>query len=134
VFCRRRWFQGRPIHGSKVSDIGWFTPGGTEMSEEDWQAGFAKSLGVFLNGRAIATPNERGEQVVDDTFYVMFNASHEPIEFTLPEAKWAPRWSVLLQSVDDADVMDEERAGEQLEAGGKARVESWSLMLLRRSA
>ena len=27
VFCRRRWFQGRPIHGTEVSDIGWFTPG-----------------------------------------------------------------------------------------------------------
>ena len=53
VFCRRRWFQGRPIHGTDVSDIGWFTPGGTEMSDEDWQAGFAKSLGVFLNGRGI---------------------------------------------------------------------------------
>ena len=65
VFCRRRWFQGRPIHGSGVSDIGWFTPGGVEMSEEDWRAGFAKSLGVFLNGDAIPTPNERGERVVD---------------------------------------------------------------------
>ena len=74
VFCRRRWFQGRPIHGTGVSDIGWFTPGGIEMSDEDWQAGFAKSLGVFLNGDAIPTPNERGERVVDDSFYVMFNA------------------------------------------------------------
>src|SRR5690349_23291622 len=37
------------IRGSQVSDIGWFTPAGTEMSDEDWQAGFAKSLGVFLN-------------------------------------------------------------------------------------
>ena len=57
------------------------------MSEEDWQAGFAKSLGVFLNGRGIPTPNERGEQVVDDSFYMMFNASHEPVDFTLPEAE-----------------------------------------------
>src|SRR5512132_3067287 len=37
VFCRRRWFQGRPIHGSEVKDIGWFTPGGVEMSDQDWQ-------------------------------------------------------------------------------------------------
>src|SRR5918994_759074 len=53
VFCRRRWFQGRPIHGTGVSDIGWFTPGGHEMSEHDWQATFCRSLGVFLNGSAI---------------------------------------------------------------------------------
>ena len=44
------------------------------MSDEDWQAGFAKSLGVFLNGDAIPTRDERGERVVDDSFYVMFNA------------------------------------------------------------
>jgi isoamylase len=25
VFRRRGWFQGRPIHGAKVTDIGWFT-------------------------------------------------------------------------------------------------------------
>src|SRR5262249_36190623 len=60
VFCRRRWFQGRPIHGTQVSDIGWFTPAGHEMSDEDWRAGFAKSMGVFLNGGAIPTTNERG--------------------------------------------------------------------------
>ena len=28
VFHRRRWFQGRPIHGAQVTDIGWFTPDG----------------------------------------------------------------------------------------------------------
>src|SRR6187402_2684209 len=42
IFTRRRWFQGRPIRGSEVSDISWFTPGGTEMSDQDWQTGFAK--------------------------------------------------------------------------------------------
>src|SRR5207237_664468 len=26
VFRRRRWFQGRPIHGSDVTDVGWFRP------------------------------------------------------------------------------------------------------------
>jgi glycogen operon protein len=134
VFCRRRWFQGRPIHGSGVSDIGWFTPGGSEMSEEDWQAGFAKSLGVFLNGRGIPTPNERGERIVDESFYVMFNASHEPVEFVLPEAKWGRRWVELLVTDEQVDAMDEERTGEELGPGGTVRVQAWALVLLRRVA
>ena len=71
---------------------------------------------------------------MDDTFYVMCNASHEPIEFTLPEAKWGGQWSVLLETVDSGDVLDEERPGNELEAGGKLRVESWSLIVLRRTA
>jgi isoamylase len=134
VFCRRRWFQGRAIHGSRVSDIGWFTPGGTEMSEEDWQAGFAKSLGVFLNGRGIATPNERGEPVVDDSFYAMFNANHEPLQFTLPEAKWGRKWVELLETDDKGDEMDEERTGSELRSRAKVRVQAWSMALLRRLA
>src|SRR5215217_2448984 len=133
VFCRRRWFQGRPIHGTRVSDIGWFTPGGAEMSEEDWQAGFAKSLGVFLNGRGIPTPNERGEQVVDDSFYMMFNSSHETVDFTLPEPKWGRRWIELIETRDQSDEADEDKTGAEYRSGGKVTVPAWSLALLRRT-
>src|SRR5690606_22836002 len=49
VFSRRRWFQGQALRGTDVVDIGWFTPNGEPMSEEDWRVGFAKSLAVFLN-------------------------------------------------------------------------------------
>jgi isoamylase len=134
AFCRRRWFQGRPIHGSDVSDIGWFTPRGSEMSEEDWQAGFAKSLGVFLNGSAIRTPNERGEQIVDDSFYIMFNAQHDPMDFTLPEAKWGDCWIEVLDTSADADNLDEEDEGARHAAGGSINVQAWSLRILRRTA
>jgi glycogen operon protein len=133
VFCRRRWFQGRPIHGSDVSDIEWFTPGGAKMSEEDWQAGFAKSLGVFLNGDGISTPNERGEKIVDDSFYLMFNAHHEPLDFTLPEAKWGKRWLVILNTGDGAAGLRDEKAGPAPEAGASVQVAPWSLVLLRRA-
>jgi glycogen operon protein len=132
VFCRRRWFQGRPIHGSSVSDIGWFTPAGHEMSEEDWNAAFARSLGVFLNGGAIPTPNERGEQIVDDSFYVMFNASHEPVTFTLPERQWGERWTVVLDTHDEADHLTEEEISRPRKARARVQTQPWSLVLLRR--
>ena len=131
VFWRRRWFQGRAIHGTKVSDIGWFTPGGSEMSDEDWRAGFAKSLGVFLNGRAIPSPNERGEPVVDDSFYLMFNAHHEPLEFTLADAKWAERWNMLLNTADEKDLLSEQDTGHEFGAGDKVQVQPWSFVVLR---
>jgi glycogen operon protein len=96
VFQRRRWFQGRAIQGSAASDIGWFTPDGQEMTEEDWNAGFAKSLGVYLNGQAIPDPDSSGERVVDDSFYVLLNAHHEPLTFTLPARDWGRRWIAVL--------------------------------------
>jgi glycogen operon protein len=133
VLCRRRWFQGRDPHGSGVGDIGWFTPAAIEMSERDWQAGFAKSLGVFLNGSAIPTPDERGERIVDDSFYVMFNAHHEALEFKLPPEQWGPRWTQVLDTHESADEMSEERLGREFSAGDVVTVESWSMVLLRRT-
>ncbi|HXW08170.1 MAG TPA: glycogen debranching protein GlgX [Vicinamibacterales bacterium] len=132
VLCRRRWFQGRPIHGSAVSDIGWFTPAGAEMSEEDWRAGFAKALGVFLNGRGIPTPDERGEQIVDASFYVMFNAHHEPIAFTLPPEKWGEAWTEVMDTSVDGQHMMEESRGRESYAGDVVKVQPLSLVLLRR--
>ncbi len=98
VFRRRRWFQGRPIHGTEVHDIGWFNAEGVEMAEEHWGEGFAKAMAVFLNGKGIATPDPRGERVVDESFYLLFNAHYQPVTFTLPGPEWAARWTEVLDT------------------------------------
>jgi glycogen operon protein len=111
IFRRRRWFQGQPLHGSGVVDIAWFTPGGELMSEEHWRVGFARSLGVFLNGAAIQLVDAHGERVTDDCFYLLFNAHHEPITFVLPDAHYAPRWGLVLDTADPARRQAREREG-----------------------
>ena len=128
VFHRRRWFQGRPIHGAQVTDIGWFTPDGSEMTQEDWNGGFAKALGIFLNGEGIQSPDARGERVVDESFYVLFDAHHEPLRFTLPKRDWGDEWVVAL---DTARSTPEEEQGRH-KAGDEVSVESRSLKVLRR--
>ena len=51
VFRRRRFFTGSRRGGrATCDDIAWLTPGGEEMTDEDWENGFARSLAVFLNG------------------------------------------------------------------------------------
>ncbi|MDQ1356266.1 MAG: isoamylase, partial [Acidimicrobiaceae bacterium] len=67
VFRRREYFQGRALHGGGIDDVAWFGPDGSEMSEDDWQEGYAKSMAVFLNGEAIPGPDNRGDRIVDDT-------------------------------------------------------------------
>src|ERR1019366_1797817 len=83
VFHRRRWFQGRPLHGAGVSDIAWFSPSGEEMSEADWRASFARCVGVFLNGASVNTSSAvpssqggsaRGEPAGDGSFFLILNA------------------------------------------------------------
>jgi pullulanase/glycogen debranching enzyme len=95
VFRRRRFFLGRAIHGTGVGDIGWLRPDGQAMSEEDWQAGYAKSLAVYLNGQGLHELDVRGQQLVDDSFYLMFNAHYEPLTFTTPQGLGAVWVKVL---------------------------------------
>src|SRR6202051_1969500 len=65
VFRRRRFFDSTPIRtGAQVRDIAWLTPAGQEMTLEDWDSGFGKSITVFLNGDAIPEPDARGSRVV----------------------------------------------------------------------
>ena len=94
VFRRRRFFQGRPIMGEHIDDIGWFTPKGVPMSDDDWQTGSNRSIGVFLNGEALPGQGPRGERLVDDSFFVVFNASDGDEEFHLPDETYGTAWSV----------------------------------------
>jgi glycogen operon protein len=107
VFRRRRFFEGEPIRsGDEVRDIAWLTPGGQEMTHEDWGAAFDKCVAVFLNGDAIAAPNERGERVVDDSFLLCFNAHDRDVEFVMPHDDYAQQWTVELDTnhpAGDAD-------------------------------
>ena len=127
TFRRRRWFQGRPLHGSGVKDIAWFTPDAQEMSDEHWTAGFARSLAVFLSGKAIATPDAHGERVVDDDFFLLFNASHEPVRFVVPGEAFGRRWT---REIDTAALGDGTppdggrvlRPGETLDVAARAVV------------
>jgi isoamylase len=126
VFHRRRWFQGRPIHGDDVKDIAWFTPDGAQMAEEHWGEDFARSLGVFLNGRSIIAPGPDGQRPVDDGFYLLFNAHHEALEFALPGRDWAEGW---VRELDTESGWSD--GGETFEAGGSVSVEARSIVVLR---
>jgi isoamylase len=128
VFHRRGWFQGRPIRGSRVDDVAWFKPDGEEMSEEDWETGFAKSLGMFLSGEGISAPDPRGERIIDDTFYLLFNGHYEAVNFRLPESKWGQSWSAAL---DTANGLIEEKE-EAFQPRQELPVQAHSLLVMRR--
>jgi isoamylase len=123
VFCRRRWFQGQPIKGSKVEDIAWFSPDGIEMSDDQWNVGYAKSLGIYLNGLGIHWTDPKGERITDDSFYVIFNAHHEPLTFTLPEAQYGKHWTKIIDTaVEDVEDKETYQAGEEVKVEGRSVV------------
>ncbi len=129
VFRRRRFFEGMPIRsGEQARDIAWLTPLGEEMTPEDWDSGFGKSLAVFLNGEGIPEPNQRGERVVDDSFLLCFNAHDDTIEFETPDSAYGTRWSVALDTALPSGL----GVGE-MTAGEKIKVAARSLLVLRRT-
>ncbi|MGF1493777.1 MAG: glycogen debranching protein GlgX [Microcoleaceae cyanobacterium] len=98
VFRRRKWFQGQAIRGSGVEDIGWYNPDGGEMTEEQWSAGFAKAIGVFLNGEEIPARGPQGERVIDESFLILFNAHYEMIDFSLPPELQNWQWQMIIDT------------------------------------
>jgi glycogen operon protein len=98
TFCRRRWFQGRKIRGIGLEDIAWFLPDGNEMNDEHWAEDFAKSLAIYLNGRGLHTVTPKGENIIDDSFYLIFNAHHETLDFKLPSSKYGKTWDLVLDT------------------------------------
>ncbi|GAA4584148.1 glycogen debranching protein GlgX [Planotetraspora phitsanulokensis] len=127
VFRRRRFFRGRVQDGTR--DIVWLTPSGKEMADADWNAGYAKSLAVFLNGEAISEPGQRGERIRDDSFLMLINAHHDELMFNLPDAEFGQAWHLVL---DTADESVREETEENCPAGAKVPVTARSLQLLRR--
>ncbi len=103
VFQRRKFFLGRAIRGSDIKDISFFGPSGQEMSDEDWNAGFVKCLGVRLAGDLINDENERGEPIVGDTLLLLLNAHWEPIPFTLPQTREGHIWDPILDTADSSE-------------------------------
>jgi glycogen operon protein len=126
VFRRRRFFQGRPIHGSGLADIGWFAPDGHQMTDEEWVSGRIHSLGMFLNGHEIEEPGPRGDRILDDSFLVLLNGDATPIEFQLPERGWAKSFACVL------DTAGWRAEGTVLRAGRAIELESRSLVVLRK--
>jgi isoamylase len=129
VFRRRRWFVGRSIRGDAAGDIAWLRPDGLEMTDDDWSAAYARSMGVFLNGHAIPWPGPRGETIVDDDFLVLFNAGDGKLAWTLPGRPFGDRWSLVMDTARSPRFTDEPEiagAGEVLDLADR------SVVILRR--
>ncbi len=128
TFRRSRFFNGRPVkreEGAPIPDIAWLRPDGTEMQPEDWESGFGRAVGVFLNGGGIRERDRRGEEISDRHFFILFNAGDDTVSFTIPRAEFSPKWEVVV------DTTGEYTDGNPRDGGDQLAVEGRSLMVLR---
>ena len=104
---RRKFFQDRRIdpdapdwqvNGGREQDILWLRTDGTQMTQEEWHAGWVRCIGLVLNGKTLDEVNAIGEPVGDDTFLILFNPHHEPVRFTLPQLRPSMAWELCLDT------------------------------------
>jgi isoamylase len=128
TFRRSRFFDGRPVRrgeGERLPDIVWLDVDGTNMKPEDWDSGFGRSVGMFLNGDGIRGKDYRGHRITDVNFLLYFNAHNEMVKFTLPSDEYAPAWDIMIDTAGhNADT-------EPVTAGQALPVDAKSLVVLR---
>jgi len=128
VFCRRKWFKQRPIQGSGVEDIAWFLPNGNSMTEANWREDFAKTLGVFLNGKALKFDGPKGEHLIDNSFYLIFNAYDSELPYVLPSEEFGTAW---IKVIDTHENFFDEEGGQSFSPGEIIKVPGRSVVVLK---
>jgi glycogen operon protein len=122
---RSRFFSGRKLQGTDLTDLEWFRLDGQRMTPDDWKNPTTQSLAMLLAGRAMDEMDEHGGFVVDDNLLLLVNASHLGLDFTMPKlGSLADPWEVLLDTAND-------RAHESIPADGTTNLYGRSLKLLR---
>jgi isoamylase len=121
------FFRGDRIWDSRLKDLAFFRPDGTEMPADDWQVPFVRSLTYLLGGDTLVVPDKAGRRPIGNTLLVLLNAHHEDITFALPRLDWGHEWEVVVDtSVAVAPVAAKLPGEAQLPLRGR------SLMVLRR--
>ncbi|SPL88734.1 Glycogen debranching enzyme [[Actinomadura] parvosata subsp. kistnae] len=119
-----RFFTGRPVGGSTMPDLVWFTMEGEQMRDEAWASGGFRTVGVFLNGEGVTESGPDGGRVVDDSFYLVFNAGAKPVLCTLPGQEYGDGWHV------EIDTSENVHPG-PLPGQGQLTVPAYTMLVLR---
>lgn len=126
-FHRRKFFQDRSIRRAEDPDVLWLRPDGKQMSDEEWEQGWQRCIGVFLNGRKLADISPTARPVTDDDFLILLNCHHEPVDFFLPELESDRNWETVFYTKNPSF----EKAPIPVSAGQSIPLIERSMALLR---
>ncbi|MGZ5047020.1 MAG: glycogen debranching protein GlgX [Usitatibacter sp.] len=130
IFRRRDFFHGVEVGETGRKDVAWLKPDGHEMTPEEWEKDFARSLGMWLHGESLPETDERGRALRDSSYLVLFNAHHDMIEFKLPGEGDSIEWRTEL----DTSFESGEPPADNASPRGTYSLQGRSLALLREVA
>jgi glycogen operon protein len=105
VLRRAKFLHGQDTSPDGLKDVTWLTAAGDEMTDVHWADRDARTLALMLNGRAGAHIGPRGQPETDTRLLILFNAHHESVAFTLPDAGEGRAWCRVLDT--DAPALSE---------------------------
>src|SRR4051794_17709770 len=93
----------RYLTGARPGEVGWFTPGGTPMSDADWSNPDSRSVAMVVDGGAEPDRDADGVPMVDEDMLVLVNGWWDWLPFTLPSppgrnAGPGPGWRIELDT------------------------------------
>jgi glycogen operon protein len=98
------------------------------LADADWFDTGLRTIGMYLDGRALRHRSTRGETIVDDSFLLLLHSGDHDCDFRLPGPPWARRYE---QVVDTGGVGGRPPAKRIVKAGGPLPMQSRSVVLLR---
>jgi glycogen operon protein len=119
---RKHFFDGDEPKSETGKDVMWVRPDGKEMTQQDWQNGELRVLGMLISGTATDETDERGHPLHGDTELLIANASDQDIRFQVPKLDAPGVWIEVIDSARPVrHVIDE----------GWVFVDAHALVLLR---
>ena len=100
VLRRRRFFRGRAVRGADVKDIAWLDPGGSEMTDESWHAGFVRASACGSKGMPSTKSTSADSPSPATRCCCCSTPTTTRIDFTLPVEDADERWERLLDTSD----------------------------------
>ncbi len=117
---RSKFFQDREVYHPSSKDIAWYRDDGNEMTPEQWNTGWMRSLAVMLNGKTLGESGEMGEPLQDDSLLIMLNSSADCVTYTLPQSPLNRGWKLIMNTDDLEHPFDERRLDGSLDVAGRS--------------
>jgi isoamylase len=119
---RRKFFQDSDVYHPSSKNIAWYRTDGEEMTEEQWNTGWMRSLAVMFNGMTLGDTDEMGEPVNDDSFLILLNSYGENVSYALPPSPLGRGWKLLTNTFEKEQPFDKQPVIGLLEVAGRSVV------------
>ena len=119
---RRKFYRDRRGQAGVIKDVAWYRPDGAEMTEEDWSAAWARSVGVMFNGNTLDEVDDTGRPVADNSFLMLINSHHEPVAYKVPAPPLGHGWELVVNTADLDQPFRQAAAPSDLEVAARSLV------------